>query len=90
MNYRTVAVHQIICYTFHGPPPKASDENWIYFSVDHIDRKKENNSASNLRWGTLQLQMQNRTKRNSDEMVNPIKCVKNDGNESITGLVYLY
>lgn len=37
-------VHRIICRAFHGEPP--SDRPY----VDHIDRCRTNNSASNLHW----------------------------------------
>ena len=53
-------VHDIVCYTFHGYPPKVS-KGKRYYSVDHIDRDVWNNKASNLRWATLQEQMDNRT-----------------------------
>ena len=69
MCNRTLRVHQVVCYTFHGPPPKAHDDNWEYFTVDHINRRKEDNSAANLRWGSMQLQQANKTKANSEELV---------------------
>ena len=36
--------HRLICEAFHGPPP------FEKAMVDHIDRCKTNNHASNLQW----------------------------------------
>ena len=39
-------LHRLICEAFHGPcPPKSQ--------CRHLDGQKINNSASNLRWGTV-------------------------------------
>lgn len=46
-------LHQIICLTWIGPKP--SPEH----TVDHIDRDKYNNHASNLRWATKKEQRAN-------------------------------
>ena len=37
-------VHKLVCIAFHGERPSSS------YCIDHIDGKKENNSADNLRW----------------------------------------
>lgn len=50
----TVAVHRIVAYTFLGPPPSP------YHTVDHVDRKRENNRVSNLVWADPQQQLGNR------------------------------
>ena len=49
-------VHRLVALAFHGPPPDDS-----YTSVDHVDREKTNNAASNLRWATPAIQLANRT-----------------------------
>lgn len=43
-NGETHLVHRLICRAFHGIPPEGMLE------VDHIDRTRNNNRASNLRW----------------------------------------
>ena len=52
-KFRTV--HRLVALAFHGLPPDES------YTVDHIDRIKTNNSASNLRWATKVEQRANRT-----------------------------
>ena len=49
----TAAVHVLVASAFHGPRPSGHE-------VDHIDRDKWNNKASNLRWVTHLENMQNR------------------------------
>ena len=56
-------VHRLVALAFHGPQPDKS------YTVDHIDRIKTNNNASNLRWATKAEQSANRTK--------PDKCPAN-------------
>ena len=48
-------VHRLVALAFHGHPPDKS------YTVDHIDRIKTNNNASNLRWATKAEQAANRT-----------------------------
>ena len=48
-------VHRLVALAFHGLPPDES------YTVDHIDRIKTNNNASNLRWATKAEQAANRT-----------------------------
>ena len=49
-------LHRIIAFTFLGPPP---DKLSVY-TVDHINRNKEDNRAVNLQWATPQEQLANR------------------------------
>jgi lambda repressor-like predicted transcriptional regulator len=49
-------LHRIIAFTFLGPPP---DKLSVY-TVDHINRNKEDNRATNLQWATPQEQLANR------------------------------
>ena len=42
----TKGIHQLVNYTFNGPPPSDMDSP----TTDHIDRNKLNNSYTNLRW----------------------------------------
>lgn len=42
-------VHRLVCMAFHGAPP--SD---MHVTVDHIDKDRGNNRASNLRWASTQ------------------------------------
>lgn len=46
MHGRTVSVHRTIATAFHGPRPTNTHQ------VMHLDNQRDNNSASNLRWGT--------------------------------------
>lgn len=46
INYKSYTVHRLIAETFVDNP-----ENKAH--VDHIDRNKANNDASNLRWVTV-------------------------------------
>jgi hypothetical protein len=48
------AVHRLVCLAFHGAPPSGA-----HTSVDHIDRRKDNNVAGNLRWATPKMQVDN-------------------------------
>ena len=47
-------VHVLVCTAFHGVSP-GNDK-----TVDHIDRVRDNNRASNLRWASRSEQMMNR------------------------------
>ena len=57
-------VHRLVALAFHGPQPDES------YTVDHIDRIKTNNNASNLRWATKVEQCANRTRPDK----HPAKC----------------
>jgi hypothetical protein len=43
---QTFKVHTLVCCTFNGPPPEGTDQ------VRHLDGTKDNNTPSNLCWGT--------------------------------------
>lgn len=47
-------VHTLVALAFLGPRPSSNH------TVDHIDRNRSNNVASNLRWATKDEQMENR------------------------------
>ena len=49
------SVHRLVALAFCEKP-----ENWEELQIDHIDRNKQNNVAPNLRWVTLQENMDNR------------------------------
>ena len=51
---RPVKVHVLVAYTFLGNPVNKSD------TVDHIDRNTHNNRLSNLRWASVNVQLENR------------------------------
>ena len=42
---KTMRVCRIVCWTFHGPPPKGQ-------MVRHLDGSKNNDTPDNLAWGT--------------------------------------
>lgn len=48
-------VHRLVAIAFCEKP-----ENWKELQIDHIDRNKQNNVVPNLRWVTLQENMDNR------------------------------
>lgn len=48
------SVHSLVCEAFHGPKPSKAH------TVDHKDRDRSNNYASNLRWATKKEQLDNR------------------------------
>lgn len=51
-----IAVHILVCTTFHGPKPTETH------SVDHVNRIKTDNRSENLRWATKLEQALNRDK----------------------------
>lgn len=53
---KRIAVHQIVCITFHGPRPSKRHE------VGHTDGDNQNNSARNLRWVTRKENAADRTR----------------------------
>ena len=56
-NRFSVFVHNMVGYTFIGPPPSGM----IDATIDHIDRNSSNNNVSNLRWASKSEQTLNRT-----------------------------
>lgn len=46
MCYKNYCSHFLVCLAWHGPRPSPRHQ------VDHIDRDRWNNRASNLRWVT--------------------------------------
>ena len=45
-NKRTLKIHVLVCLAFHGPKPSPDHE------VCHKNGNRQDNRASNLRWGT--------------------------------------
>lgn len=45
--YKCVAVHRLVCLTYHGPAPEGKP--W----VNHLDGNKLNNHANNLAWSSI-------------------------------------
>lgn len=60
---KEIFIHVLICRAFHGNPPD------ITYTVDHVDRNKNNNVPNNLRWASKSEQVLNR-----DEFT-PQKCL---------------
>jgi len=54
VKQRTVQIHRLVAEAFIGPCPEG-------YECDHIDRNRQNNHVSNLRWVTHQFNCQNRT-----------------------------
>jgi hypothetical protein len=50
------SLHRIVAFTFLGPPPSDGQE----YTVDHVNRNKEDNRVLNLRWATPHEQLDNR------------------------------
>lgn len=46
------SIHTVICLAFNGEPPSSK-----HSTVDHIDKVRHNNSSENLRWATVQMQI---------------------------------
>jgi hypothetical protein len=53
-----ILLHRIVCFNFNGPP-----KDWLTYTVDHLDRNRMNNRASNLAWKNIQEQLNNRRHR---------------------------
>lgn len=53
IKQRTVQVHRLVAEAFIGPCPEGME-------CDHIDRDRQNNHVSNLRWVTHHFNCQNR------------------------------
>lgn len=53
-----ILLHRIVCFNFNGPP-----KDWLTYTVDHLDRNRMNNKASNLAWKNIQEQLNNRRHR---------------------------
>jgi len=68
-NKQRFKLHQIILQSFRP--------EWIkeWYSVDHIDRDRLNNSLLNLRWATRKTQYENR--ENSIHKYKKVKCIQN-------------
>lgn len=47
-SYGRLYIHRAVCELFHGKPPHSG------MQVRHLDTNMNNNSASNLAWGTAQ------------------------------------
>lgn len=61
-NKNPLRVHTLVALAFIGPRPNGC-------TVDHIDRNRSNNVATNLRWATKAEQIANRDKRQSREKI---------------------
>lgn len=61
-NKKPLRVHTLVALAFVGPRPAGC-------TVDHIDRNRSNNNASNLRWATKPEQMANRKARTKREKI---------------------
>ena len=64
-------VHVVVCEAFHGPKPQGKR-----ITVDHIDRDRSNNKASNLRWATHEMQLENQQARRTNSTSVPILARK--------------
>lgn len=53
---KVLDTHRLIAFAFHGSPPTNKH------TVDHIDRIRSNNNASNLRWATKSEQNKNQNR----------------------------
>lgn len=52
--FKQYTVHRLVAMAFLGPPPAPN------YDVDHIDRCKTNNHASNLRWVPRGINLENK------------------------------
>ena len=55
--FRNLRVHVLVCTAFHGPAPS----DMINPTVDHINRIRDDNDASNLRWADRETQRNNQS-----------------------------
>ena len=67
INYKSTSVHQVVLHTFEGPLPHDTPDQ-RFFSGDHIDGDKTDNSISNLRWATNEQQQVNRGMKRVDRL----------------------
>ena len=59
MNFKSAYAHRVVLYTFCGSPPQDDDENWVYYSCDHVSGCRDDNRIQNLRWATFAEQQAN-------------------------------
>ncbi len=70
-------VHRVVCEAFHGPAPDG-------FEACHGDRDRQNNKASNLRWGTRSDNVQDALAHGTHRHGNPPSETKARGDSSGT------
>ena len=75
-KHKCVTVHSLVLLAFTGGPP----EDGQRYTVDHIDRVRNNNHISNLRWATGVEQSQNSTTKTTNNSYRSLIAIDENGN----------
>lgn len=67
---KALYVHRMVCEAFNGPPPEGKT------LVRHLDGNNQNNTPSNLKWGTHQENMDDMVRHGTQAKGTGVACSK--------------